>query len=70
MHIIRCKHCGEEVQLPSVLRCPFCNKNLEHMTDEYSMKHIQRCAYYLSPYHYSDRGPGRPKKSEYMRKEI
>lgn len=47
--------------MPNVLRCPYCNKNLTNYTDELAHKHIRKCAFYLSPYQYSDRSRGRPK---------
>ena len=65
MYLFECKVCGKTKNLPNVLRCPFCNKDLSDMTDEYSHKHIKKCAYLLNPYRYSDRKRGRPKKSEY-----
>ena len=61
MQRIVCPHCGHEFDMPNVLRCPYCNKDLSDMTDEYAKKHIKKCAYYLNPYRYSDRKRGRPR---------
>lgn len=40
---------------------PILHKDLSEKTDELSSKHIRKCAFYLSPYQYSDRKRGRPK---------
>lgn len=45
MQRIVCPHCGHEFDMPNVLRCPYCNKDLSDMTDEYAYKHVKRCAY-------------------------
>ena len=45
-------------------RCPFCNKKLGKLTQEYANKHINRCGRRLNPYQYSDRARGRPTKTE------
>ena len=45
-------------------RCPYCNKKLGKLTEQYANKHIQRCMLKLNPYRYSDRKPGRPTNRE------
>lgn len=61
MFEFQCPNCRKTTVLPNVLKCPYCNKDLSEKTDELSSKHIRKCAFYLSPYQYSDRKRGRPK---------
>lgn len=70
MHTVVCAKCGYENVVPNVLRCPYCNRNMSNQTDELARKHIRKCAYYLNPYQYSNRGPGRPRKEEYAEQEV
>jgi len=65
MYQYTCPNCGAQNILPNVLKCPYCNRDLSGKTDELSKKHIAKCSYYLNPYKYSNRGPGRPRKDEY-----
>ena len=59
MYQTRCV-CGKTLVLPNVLVCPFCKKNLSDYSEEYSLKHISRCAKSIAPKTYSARGRGRP----------
>ncbi len=36
--------CSRRYLLPDVNICPFCKKDLTNHSDEYSKKHIRRCA--------------------------
>ena len=64
MQSCRCIHCKEEMLIPDVSKCPFCNKILRDETPEYSKKHLQRCAMAVHPYIYSERKRGRPSRDE------
>lgn len=64
MHEWRCIPGGNHEILPNVLRCPFCNKDMSASTDEYSRKHIRKCAYRLNPYVYGKNPRGRPSKQK------
>lgn len=64
MIAVRCPNCKYEFQAPDVLRCPYCKKDLRDATEELSAKHVRRCASYMNPRQYSDRGPGRPSNRE------
>lgn len=59
-----CPLCKGKFPAPNVLKYPYCNKDMRDKTDELTAKHIRKCAYYMNPYKYSDRGPGRPSKAE------
>ena len=67
MFYLSCTNCGTVMGVPNVLRCPYCNKDLSRASDQLSAKHVRKCAVYLNPRKYSDRGPGRPSNKERRR---
>lgn len=40
----KCPHCGNYHEIPDINRCPFCEKELSAMTDDYAKRHVISCA--------------------------